>query len=64
MDISTEKIAEMVKRALLEMNGEKKAQNNDGGIPIGISNRHIHLSRADLETLFGKGAVPRPRQRG
>ena len=55
MDISTEKIAEMVKRALLEMNGEAKAQNKDAGIPIGISNRHIHLSQRDLETLFGAG---------
>ena len=55
MDISKEKIAELVKNVLLEINTGAKAEVNEGGIPIGVSNRHIHLSQGDLETLFGQG---------
>ena len=55
MDISKEQIAELVKRALVEITTEAKTAKAENGIPIGVSNRHIHLSRNDLETLFGKG---------
>jgi putative phosphotransacetylase len=45
----------VVKRTLLEIDTRGKEENIEGTIPVGISNRHIHLSRQDLETLFGVG---------
>lgn len=54
MEFSSEKIAEMVKKVIAEMNGAPSG-GNDLTVPIGISNRHIHLTAADVETLFGKG---------
>ena len=32
-----------------------QVQNDHGQIKIGVSQRHIHLSREDLDILFGKG---------
>ena len=29
-------------------------------VPVGLSNKHLHLSEADIETLFGKGHTLTP----
>ena len=55
MDVNASTIAELVKKVIGEMSGEAAPVKAEDGVPVGISNRHIHLSRADVDALFGKG---------
>lgn len=45
----------IIEKIVAEVVNKLKLQGDDPYVPIGISNRHVHLSLEDLEILFGKG---------
>ncbi len=49
------KIEYITKLVLQELNNSAQYSNNSNEIPVGVSGRHIHLSQADVDVLFGKG---------
>ncbi len=51
MEYDANIVAEVVNRVLAQCGG---VSNNDT-VPVGVSNRHIHLSAEHVEILFGKG---------
>ncbi len=54
-----ESIVRKVTESILEI---LKTENADDGIKVGVSARHVHLSKKDLETLFGKGHELTPKK--
>lgn len=60
MDINSQMIADMVKKVISEMNGTTAAATTGYEVPIGVSNRHIHLTHEDVERLFGAGYTLTP----
>ena len=54
-----EKLLDIVTKSVIDALKNKEA---DEGIKVGVSARHVHLSQADLETLFGKGHELTPKK--
>jgi putative phosphotransacetylase len=52
---SKEELAKYIESVVRQVVDEIIPDGGDRQIPIGISARHMHITQADLETLFGKG---------
>lgn len=46
---------EQITKMIVSAMGQGQAKADGFQVPVGVSNRHIHLSQADVETLFGPG---------
>ena len=57
MEINEKSVYELVKTIILQI---ENSSPEEGLVPVGISNRHIHLSKADVATLFGEGYTLTP----
>ncbi len=59
-----EKLIQLVtEQVVMALKGDADYQQTSGDIKVGVSARHVHLSQADLETLFGKGYELTPKKR-
>ena len=53
-------INDVVSMIVEKLRGQEVVPSADKRVRVGVSARHIHLSRADMDILFGKGAELTP----
>ncbi len=46
---------EEITRLVLQVLEAQRGSSNGYAVPVGVSARHVHLTQADVETLFGEG---------
>ncbi len=48
---------ELITKLVIEALNKQESEKNTKGflVPVGVSNRHVHLTQEHVETLFGKG---------
>ena len=49
-----EVLLKLLLQAVKDKENKSAIQEDASGIPVGISNRHVHLSQKDMDVLFGK----------
>lgn len=55
MQLTEQMIEKVVADILAKATSDAALQSDPALVPVGVSNRHIHLSREDMEMLFGPG---------
>ncbi len=60
MAVDSKLVDEIVRQVLAVRTAQKAVSNELPIIPVGISARHLHLSRKDMDTLFGKDSELTP----
>lgn len=55
MEINPSLVEEIVRRVVAQQAPAAEPAPSMDQIPVGVSNRHIHLTHSDVETLFGAG---------
>ena len=55
-------INEIVSLIVDKLKGQEVLPASDKRVKVGVSARHVHLSREDMDILFGKGSEPTPQK--